>query len=333
MKLWLALLLSTPLPALAACPAVPTPPISLSFESRYDPDDPTRSTIDEKAETEAKAALAGLDDFITDLTERTDAAVAAEDHAGAACVMEAMAVWADADALSQLGTDTVKLTIGSRLAALALVAVQVAPASDAAHTASVTSWLARRMDDQMVFWETAPKGAASGNLRAWAGLAAVSITLLTDDAITRGWAAWSLSYVACTANPDGSLPQEMSRKHLALHYQVHAVAPLAVAAALLEQQGVSVMSRCERALDRIVAFTLEDLAAGGKKSAALTGEPQSLSDGLAGLEDFQLAWAEAWLSMRKHLDLEAEVSSRRPLKYSKLGGNQTRIWSDHSSDP
>lgn len=334
MKLWLTtLLLSTPLPAFATCPPAPEPIIGLSFESRYEAEDPTRSKIDAEAEAAAKEALAALDDFIADLTDLTDVAVEAEDNYSAACVMEMMAAWAEADALSQLGTDTVKLTIGSRIAAFALVAVQVAPASDAAQTAVVASWLTQRMADQMTFWETAPSGAASGNLRAWAALAAASVALLTEDTETQNWATESLNYVSCTANPDGSLPQEMSRNHLALHYQMHAVAPLAVTAALLERQGISVMDQCEEALDRIVAFTLEDLASGGEKSAALTGEPQSLSDGFAGLEDFQLAWAEAWLSMRKHPDLEAEVSSRRPLKYSKLGGNQTRIWSDHSSYP
>ena len=36
-----------------------------------------------------------------------------------------------------------------------------------------------RMDEQMTFWETAPEGSASGNLRAWAALAGASVALLT----------------------------------------------------------------------------------------------------------------------------------------------------------
>jgi poly(beta-D-mannuronate) lyase len=118
----------------------------------------------------------------------------------------------------------------------------------------------------------------------------------------------------------------MGRKHLALHYQIHAVTPLAVAAALLEQQGISVMTRCGRALDRIVAFTLRDLAAGGAESAANSGVAQTLNDGVDGLKNYQLAWAEAWLSMRALPELENAIDPRRPLKYSKLGGDQTRLW-------
>lgn len=321
-----ALALCATTPAMADCPVVPAPLVDLSFESRYVGDDPTRSTIDVEAEADTKEALAGLDAFVKDLTDRTDAAMDAIDRDAAACIMAALAEWAEADALSELGTVTVELTIASRLAALALVATQVAPAADPVHAAIVTAWLGRRMDAQMVFWETAPEGAASSNLRAWAALAGVSVALLTEDAVTRGWAAWSLSYVACSANEDGSLPREMRRKHLALHYQLHAVAPLTVAAALLEQQGVSVMNRCGRALDRIVDFTLRDLIAGGAETAIHAGEPQTLKDGLDDLKDFQLAWGEAWLSLRTHIELEAAMASRRPLRYSKLGGDQSRIW-------
>lgn len=327
MRVWMtALALCTPLPAMAACGAVSEPVVSLSFESRYSEDDPSRSEIDIEAEATAKEALAGLDQFIVDLTTRTGSAVEQGDRDAAACVMAALATWAQADALSDLGGDTVQLTIGSRLAALALIAAQVAPAAAIADTSAVTAWLARRMDSQMTFWETAPNGAASGNLRAWAALAGAATSLLTQDPVTRGWAAWSLSYVACTAAEDGSLPQEMRRKQLALHYQVHAVTPLVVTAAVLEQQGVSVMNRCARALDRIVTFTLDDLAAGGTASAGLAGAPQTLNAGIDALDDFQLAWAEAWLSLRANPELDAAITPRRPLRYSKLGGDQTRLW-------
>ena len=310
----------------AECPPFAPPIVDLSFDSRYADDDDSRSEVDPEREEEAEAALAPLYDFVTNLTERTDKAIEKGDRADAACILAELASWANADALSDLGTQTVELTIGSRLAALALVAGQVAPAGRPEDLSAVKAWLTRRMDEQMTFWEDAPSGSAQGNLRAWAALAGASVALLTNDAVARGWAAWSVSYVACTANPDGSLPQEMSRGPLALHYQLHAVAPLTVAAGLLEQQGASVMDKCGRALDRVVDFTLADLAAKGAKSQAITGEAQTITGGLASLKDFQLAWGEAWLRLRANPELEAAIAPRRPLRYSKLGGDQTRIW-------
>lgn len=321
-----AVTLGTAGAAQASCGPVAEPVLDLAFASRYAQDDATRSEINPEREQAAEAALEPLDAFVSDMTERTDTAMEKDDQAAMACVLAELAHWARADALSDLGTQTVQLTIGSRLAALALVAGQVSFAGDPADAALVANWLARRMTAQMTFWETAPDGAAQGNLRAWAAFAGAAVALITDDPVMRGWAAWSLSYVACTAAADGSLPQEMGRGRLALHYQVHAVGPLTVGAALLEQQGLSVASACGGALDRIVAFTLADLAAGGAQSAALSGAPQSLSTGMAGMKDFQLAWAEAWLRLRRDDTLDTLLAPRRPLKYSKLGGDQTRIW-------
>ena len=324
---WAAALLAlVPVHALAACPEVTAPVISLSFESRYTADDPSRSEIDIEAEADAKAALAPLDAFISALTQQTDQALSEGDRAGAACVADALSQWARADALAELGSQTAQLTVGSRLAALALVAAQVLAAAPPEDTAVVQAWLQRRMAEQMTFWETAPSGAAAGNLRAWAALAGASVSLVTGDAVTRGWAAWSLSYVACTAQADGSLPQEMRRKHLALRYQLHAVAPLVVGAALLNRQGVSVTGTCDRALDRIVAFTLRDVAKGGAESAAITGEAQTIDGGWSELDDFQLSWAEAWLTLSADAELASRLEPLRPLRYSKLGGDQTRIW-------
>ncbi|MCH2164738.1 MAG: alginate lyase family protein [Marinovum sp.] len=312
--------------ALAACPVVPKPIVSLDFVSRYDANDPTRSTIDNEADKAARLALAALEEFVRDLSQQTDQSITAQDAQAAACVVNALATWARADALSALGSETVQLTIGSRLAALALVAAQVIPVANTRDAKVIRAWLTRRMNEQMTYWETAPKGSASGNLRAWAALAGAATSLITGDTVTRGWAAWSLSYVACTAQPDGSLPQEMRRAHLALHYQIHALGPMVVAAALLERQGVSVLNQCGRALDRIVDYTLTDVQNGGVASAKHAGAAQSLRGGLAGLKDFQVAWGEAWLTLRFNPRLKAELKKRRPLRYSKLGGNQTRIW-------
>jgi poly(beta-D-mannuronate) lyase len=310
----------------ASCEGFADPVLDLAFASRYVAEDASRSQIDPQKAAEAEAALAPLDDFVSDMTRRTDAAMAGKDSATLGCIMGELAHWAQADALSDLGTQTVQLTIGSRLAALATVAQQVLPAGDAEAQALVRDWLGRRIDAQMTFWETAPKGAARGNLRAWAALAAAATAQITKDPVQSGWAAWSVTYVACSANPDGSLPQEMRRGKLALHYQLHAVAPLTVAAAHLEAQGIAVLPKCGDALQRIVDFTLADVAAGGAASAALSGEAQTVQGGLVALKDFQLAWAEAWLRLRDTPQLEEAVADRRPLKYSKLGGDQSRLW-------
>lgn len=319
-------------PALAedgVCAPAPEPVLSLSYGSRYDADDPTRSQIDEEGEAAAKAALDPLDAFLRDLAKMSDDMLTSDGDRRAAladCLMAKIATWAKADALSDLGAETVDLTIGSRLAAFALITRAATPHTSAhGDLTHVRDWLSRRIEAQMRFWEAAPRGAAQGNLRAWAALAAAAVADVTGDAVVRGWAAWSTAYVVCTAGEDGSLPQEMRRGKYALHYQLHALAPLVTAAVLLERQGVRIVDRCDGALDRAARFALADLA-DGSLTRAITGVEQSLFDGTSDLRSFQVSWLAAYLHIRSDPEIERLIAAYQPLSYSKLGGDQSLLW-------
>lgn len=314
--------------ALADCPAAPDPVFRLEQGSRYSDAGAGSRQLDAEADRAVDETLAPIDDFLRDLTRLANALLAAEaDRAALAdCVIGQMAVWARADAMGDLVTTAANLTAGSRLAAFGLVAEQVAPFVTAADDmAEVRIWLNRRQRAQMVFWETATKGAARGNLRAWSALAASAIGDLTDDAVMRGWAAWSASYVLCSANPDGSLPQEMTRGRLALHYQLHAIAPLSITAARLQRQGVPLAEECGAALRRAGDFIAGDLV-DGARTAAITGAVQSFFDGSSEIAGFNLAWIEAWLTLYDSPQLDALAQPFRPLSHSKLGGDQTALW-------
>ncbi|MFW2544242.1 alginate lyase family protein [Primorskyibacter sp. 2E107] len=311
------------------CALAPEPIESLSFESRYKGSGEARATVNEEVEAETEDALRPLDDFIRDLASGLDSMMEAASEGKrteANCLIGQMAEWARADALSDQGSETTRLTIGARFAAFAIIAGKAMPhTTDYAGLEEIRAWLTRRMTAQMQFWEDAPAGAASGNLRAWAGLAAGATAELTDDVVMRSWATWSTAYVLCSANDDGSLPQEMSRGKYALHYQLHAMAPLATSVLVLERQGVSLTDRCDNALDRAAAFTLSDLST-GEKTEAITGKVQSFFDGTHTLDDFQLAWLEPYILLSGNREAEALARTRRPLSFSKLGGNQTLLW-------
>ncbi|MBS0123409.1 alginate lyase family protein [Thetidibacter halocola] len=312
------------------CPAPVDPVLKLDFDSRYQADDPTRSTLDKQAEAEAVAALDPLDDFLRLQADRAEAMLKAEGDARRAhadCLIGHLAHWARADALADQRSETVRLTIGSRLAAAAVVARAAIPHTTDYQGLDLTRvWLGRRVEEQMTFWEGAPDGAAQGNLRAWAAMAAAATADMLNDPVMRGWAAWSTVYILCTADTEGALPQEMARGRLALHYQLHALAPISATALLLERQGLSVRDRCGGALERVARFALGDLETGAA-SAALSGETQSFFDGSDDkLQDFQLAWLEPYIALTADPLAESLAAPRRPLSFSKLGGNQTLLW-------
>lgn len=318
--------------ALADCPPAPPPVLGLAFDSRYADDSETRSEIDPETASGARDALRPVDDFLRDLARHANAALDGSDAEAANCVVAQIGLWAEADALASLDSPTARLTVGARLAGFALVMLQAAPgADDAAAVARIDGWLTRRLREQIIFWEEdAPDGARQGNLRAWAALAAATTAARTGDPALRYWAAASASHVLCSAAADGSLPQEMGRGRLALHYQLHAVTPLTVSALLLDRQGLPLTGVCDGALDRTVGFALADLG-DGAQSAVRSGATQSFFDGGDTLKDFHLAWVEAYLRLpgaTHSAQAEALIVPLRPLTYSKLGGDQTLVW-DH----
>lgn len=333
---WLTLtmiaLLGMPLRGLA-CDAPPPPVGTLDFGSRYADDSATRSDIDATGEAEAEDALRPIDDFLRDLTDRANGVLRGKDDSAAQadCIVQQIAVWAQANALGDLQSDTASLTMGSRLAGFALVMLQARTQSTRSDDiALINQWLAGLMQAQMTFWEQdAPKGARQGNLRAWAALAGSATARLTQDATIRAWSTWSVSYVLCTAGPDGNLPREMERGRLALKYQLHAIAPLVVSTLLLSQDGVDLTGTCDGALRRIVTFAMTDLQ-DGAQTRAITGVEQSLLDGSDTLEGFQLAWTVPYLMLDPAAAGDAfdGLADRYgPLNYSKLGGNQKLLWS------
>lgn len=311
------------------CAAAPEPVVSLDHGSRYIADDSSRSIVDPTSNADVNAQLKPIDAFIRSLAQEANSVLAQKgDPAQSAnCVVAQLAHWARADALSDLKNLTANFSVGSRLTGFAFAYAQVRLYADLTQEKTVIeAWLLQRAREQMAFWEEdATPGSKRGNLRAWATLAINLAGYLTKDDSALRWSAWSATFLQCQALEDGSLPQEMKRGKYALHYQLHAIAPLVVTTLLLERQGLSIRGVCDGALVRIVNFAVNDLKT-GEKSQAHSGKTQSFFDGSESLEKYQLAWLEAYLLLYEDARLEHVAESLRPLSHSKLGGRQDILW-------
>jgi poly(beta-D-mannuronate) lyase len=314
------------------CPMQAEPVISLGFGSRYAEDSVSRSDFDEEGDKAVTAALKPIDDFVADLARQTDLMNDPETdpelaQAAAACVRDRLLAWAEADALSDLRTQGAHLSAPSRVGGLAFAyAALRAHAPDAAPDAAIEAWLLERARQTMLYFdEDAPPKASQNNLRAWAALAVARIGLTLDDAELIDWAAASVRLVACTVDADGSLPNEMWRGKLALHYQLHAVAPLVTTAALLDEERPGLFDACERAIPRIVEFTMAALEEPALVEK-ITGKAQSLGGKDHPPRDFELAWVPAYLAFNTDPNLAKRVTEIEVLGNSKLGGNQRLLW-------
>jgi poly(beta-D-mannuronate) lyase len=310
------------------CSVPPTPVVSLNIGSRYTDESKSRSDIDTEGNAAVNEALAPIEGFLRDLVKTANAVTRQDGDVTlqADCVIAQLHVWAEADAFSDLGTITANFAIGSRIAGFAFIYRQVAPYStEVQKRKDIEAWFQRRAAEQMLFWEEdATYGAKRGNLRAWATLAINLVGEINDDPVALRWSAWSASFLQCQALDDGSLPQEMRRGKYALHYQLHAIAPMVLTTLLLERQGLSITGICDNALDRIVAFAANDLMS-GEASEAYSGKKQSYFDGTETLRGFELSWLEAYLILTPIPELEKLADAHRPLSHSKLGGNQRLV--------
>ncbi|RVT82579.1 hypothetical protein DXV76_15150 [Rhodobacteraceae bacterium CCMM004] len=314
--------------AQAGCAPDIAPVVSLEFGSRYVAGDTSRSVVDRDGSKAATAALRPVDTFVRTLARDANAALAQGDRTEADCVVARIVGWADADALSDLGTLNARLAVGSRLAGIAEAYRQVRPlSSDTAAQVRIEAWLAARTGAQRQFWEVeAPHGARSGNLRAWAALAVWLSGDLTGDDAGRYWALASAARILCTARPDGSLPQETKRGAHALYYQLHAVAPLAVLAAHADPRGHDLSAVCDGALARSAGFALEDYAAEGAASEAYSGQPQAVFARDPSKTAHLFAWLPAYLTLGSAPRAEAMIDAFATLGNSKLGGDQHLLW-------
>ena len=313
-----------------ACFASIPPVAKLAFPSRYAVDSKSRSDFDEKANAEVDAALKPVDDFIVKLAVEANNSLTSPDATAllaADCVVDRIHEWAAADALSALESDGAQLSIPSRVAAIAIAYAQVLPkATVNDRQAIIEAWLRTRVQASMTFFDTkSPPRASSNNLRAWAGLGAAQVGLILGDADMIGWAIASAQRVACTASVDGSLPNEMFRRKLALHYQIHAVGPLVFTAALLKDKDPTLLQFCNGAIVRAAQFAVAG-AKDPKIVEAITGVKQSFDPDPANLKAYEFAWITAFLSQVEDPDIKAFALNFDVLSNSKLGGNQSLLW-------
>jgi poly(beta-D-mannuronate) lyase len=318
------------------CEDVPAPVIKVELPSRYTDGSATRSEIDEAENARVNEILKPVDKFVSVLAkqttdtlrlvkgkEREKAKVLAD------CVMAGLDRWATADALSRLTSVNAKLAIPSRIGGAAFAYALASPHAtrNEARKKRISTWLLTRANDTTKFFDDpkTPPRAARNNLRMWAALAALRIGLVAKDAKLVLWSQTSFRDALCAANKDGSLPLEMERGPLALHYQVHAVAPIVVGVALLKSDGKDLSRTCGNAASRVVSFTVAAIKNPALASAH-AGVKQKGISGVSSLEAFELAWIPAWQSLGLSPSLKGFAPSKMVLSNSKLGGNQTLIW-------
>ncbi|KAA3515368.1 alginate lyase family protein [Agrobacterium rosae] len=311
------------------CPSVAKPVVNIDLPSRYKDADKSRSEIDDKLNAEVETSLAPIDGFIRNLADDANKTLDEKKASAAAkCIFSSVASWAKAGALMQAETMNAHLALSSRIAGISAAYARALTVEKPSATdeKSIHDWLVTLTEKQIVYFDTeAPPMASRNNHRAWAGLAAAQVGAITGRQNLLDWGAQTNQLLICSAGPDGSLPEEMKRKDKALHYQLHAVAPIVMTARILYPSRPDSLGVCDRKLDKIVDFTISALA-NPAIVADIAGTKQSFQTRKEKLKAFQIAWLEPYLFLQNDDVALSLAKSYRPLANSFLGGNLTKYY-------
>jgi poly(beta-D-mannuronate) lyase len=320
-----------------SCPEFPKPSVVLEFGSRYKDESKSRSEKDKNSDEEVTKALKPSDDFVQDVTKISNRALEDPELRDVVteCVIGAVHDWAEADAFSDMRTMNARISYPARVAGIAVAYKQVRPFAEdyAEEREEIESWLGRRADEIVEFWNNdAPPLASQANLRAWAALATTQIGLILDEPSYLDWSLLSMRIILDTQDEDGSLPLEMRRGKWGLHYQLHAMAPMTVSTALLCQAGYRNPEAYEERLDEAVAFSLKAIGDPGI-AEEITGKEQTVEAGLDNQKTFAIAWLEAYQNFNFDPEFDKELQDFRPMNNSKLGGDLTLLYRNNSDRP
>ena len=313
------------------CGILPDPIINVTYDSRYSDESITRANYDAQSNAHVNRVLKPIDDFGRKLIALSNIAIRQESKRdkNTNCVVDKIYQWAKADALKGQNTIIVKMTIPPRYGIIAMALAQLDIQNDARFTeenAIIKDWLQRRSYETIIFFQTKALGSVPrANLRGWAALAATQVGLLYDNQTLIRWGILSNQYILSFINDDGSHPDEMRRGQLALHYQLHATAPLSTSSALLIKAGFREELAYLSKLEQMVDFTIAALKNPRLVEAKLNIK-QTITGGLDSIKPSMIAWVEPYLSIICNAQLNTDINPLRPLSNSKLGGNLTHLY-------
>jgi poly(beta-D-mannuronate) lyase len=150
----------------------------------------------------------------------------------------------------------------------------------------------------------------------WAGLSVAAQAIANDDHDAGGWALTAYRMGLKAIQPDGSLPAEMNRGQMALHYHLYALGPLIFLAEFGEANGLDLYAEENGALHRLVKFCvagLEDPTLLEKRTgvAQLVTLPYGGSD---------IGWAVPYVRRFPNPQLSELLAKAPWVRYTTWGG-------------
>jgi poly(beta-D-mannuronate) lyase len=253
-------------PAVACAPA-PSLPEVLVFNGYYV--DAHHSVIDSPAKAAYEASSRANEVFVTRIGRAADGYQAQHSESAADCAFTLLQQAAQDGAFSvaHLGKNGARdgfYVQGFYLDGLALAYLKVRPSSagSSQQRAEIQAWLLQiALSVEQFYDDMARENAGDGhnNLTYWGALGVSATGIATERSDLFDWGTGVYRQALRQIAKDGTLPLELDRASMALHYHLFAVAPLVMIAELGERNGLHLYDEDNGALHRLVKRTIGGL--------------------------------------------------------------------------
>ena len=304
------------------CPAAPKLPRDFATNSYYT--DAQHSIPDPVLKKKYEDSVATIEDFSRAMVKASDAFQTTGNRAAAQCVVDLLESAAEGKVLAgNMDGYQASYVQGWNLGAWAVAYLKVRGSGLASkdQTHAITSWLKNLAEDNRAYYE-AKRRAHSGpndsdnNHVYWAGFAIAATGIADDDRGLFNWGVDAYKHGIHDIQGDGTLPMELGRGQMALHYHLYALAPLMMLAEFGEANGLDLYAERDYAIKRLVARCidgLQDPSFFQKK----TGDEQVTS---SGIEAWQISWAQYYTRRFPDPRISQLMSQAERLNYTMLGG-------------
>ncbi|NYF78326.1 alginate lyase family protein [Granulicella arctica] len=317
-------------PINASAPAFPCPPAialpqSLVFNGYYT--DEHHSIVDPQAKAAYRAASKANELFIKQVAHAADAYQTSRSKAAAQCAVTLLdeAAHQHAFTTAQLGKTGARdgfYVQAFYLDGLSMAYLKVlkSPFVSNQQRTDIQSWLVQMAESVRDFYNSMTRqnaGDSRNNLIYWAGLGVAATGVAADRSDLFDWGIAQYRLGVGQIGTDGTLPLEMDRASMALHYHLFASAPLVLLAELAKPNGIDLYEANNGAIHRLVKVTVREL---GNPSffQQRTGVAQVMPEELDGEI---IGWAIPYQRRFPDPVLASLLAKTKSTSYWMMGGN------------
>lgn len=303
------------------CLAAPQLPHDFATNSYYV--DSHHSIPDPVLKKKYQDSVAGVEDFSRAVVLAADAFQTTGSRAAAQCVASLLENAADQKTLTgAMDGHQASYVQGWNLGAWAVAFLKVRGSGVVTDDQQkrIAGWLKKLAEENRGYYEHkrehhGPSDAHNNHLY-WAAFAIGAAAIANDDRRLFQWAIDAYREGVKDIGADGTLPMEMDRGQMALHYHLYALAPLIMLAEFGESNGIDLYAERDYAIRRLIARCVAGLQDPGFFQQR-TGVPQVTDPDI---QAWQISWAQPYTRRFPDAKLSELLAKAPRMNYTMLGG-------------